>query len=177
MHAKSLQLCLTLCDAMDYSPPGSSVHGILQARILEWIAIHFSRESSWPRDQTWVSYITGKFFTIWAHQGSPVSGTKSSLPSKAAKCFYWSHSFLLLHITIRWHLFFLFPSVIPIPSIAHKTPTLGRIHANLNTSFSFIHDVPATGLLQADPQTLRLDLGLKVFFTPSIWMVQFLCFL
>ena len=158
------------------SPPGSSVHGILKARILEWIAIHFSRGSSWPRDQTWVSYIS-KFFTIWAYQGSPVSGTKSSLPSKAAKGFYWSHSFLLLHITIRWHLFVLFPSVIPIPSIAHKTPKLGQIHANLNTSFSCIHDVPATGLLQADPQTLRLDLGLKVFFTPSIWMVQFLCFL
>ena len=42
MHAKSLQLCLTLCDPMDSSPPGSSVHGILQARILEWVAISFS---------------------------------------------------------------------------------------------------------------------------------------
>ena len=162
---------------MDCSPPGSSVHRILQARIMEWIAIPFSRVTSWPRDQTWVSYITGKFFTIWAHQGSPVSGTKSSLPSKVAKCFYWSHSFLLLHITIRWHLFFLFPSVIPIPSIVHKTPKLGLIHANLNSSFSFTHDVLTTSLLQADPQTLRLDLGLKVSLTPRIWMVQFLCFL
>ena len=44
--AKSLQSCLTLCDPMDYSPPGSSVHGILQARILEWVAIFFSRGSS-----------------------------------------------------------------------------------------------------------------------------------
>ena len=43
--------CLTLCDPMDYSPPGSSVHGILRARILEWVAISFSRGSSWPRDQ------------------------------------------------------------------------------------------------------------------------------
>ena len=43
MHAKSLQLCLTLCDPMDSSPPGSSVHGILQARVLEWVAISFSR--------------------------------------------------------------------------------------------------------------------------------------
>ena len=42
MHAKSLQSCLTLCDPMDSSPPGSSVHGILQARILEWVAISFS---------------------------------------------------------------------------------------------------------------------------------------
>ena len=60
------QLCPTLCDPMDCSPPGSSVHGILQARILEWVAIPFSRGSSWPRDQTPVSYIAGRFFTIWA---------------------------------------------------------------------------------------------------------------
>ena len=44
--------CLTLCDSMNCSPPGSSVHGILQARILEWIAISFSRGSSWLRNQT-----------------------------------------------------------------------------------------------------------------------------
>ena len=60
------QLCLTLCDPMDYSPPGSSFHGILQARILEWVAIPFSRGSSQPSIQTWVSCIVGKFFTnIW----------------------------------------------------------------------------------------------------------------
>ena len=46
MHAKLLQLCPTLCDPMDYSLPGSSVHGILQARTLEWVAILFSRGSS-----------------------------------------------------------------------------------------------------------------------------------
>ena len=58
MHAKSLQLCLTLCNPMDCGPPGSSVHGILQARILEWVAIPFSRGSSRPRDQTCVSYVS-----------------------------------------------------------------------------------------------------------------------
>ena len=51
---------------MDYNPPGSSVHEILQARIVEWIAIPFSRGSSQPRDQTQVSHILGRFFTIWA---------------------------------------------------------------------------------------------------------------
>ena len=60
------QLCLTLCDPMDYSLPGSSVHWILQARILEWIAIPFSRGSSWPRDRIQVSCIVGGLFTIWA---------------------------------------------------------------------------------------------------------------
>ena len=58
-------MCLTLRDPMDYSLLGSSVHGILQARILEWVAIPFSRRSSWPKDQTQVSCIAGKFFTIW----------------------------------------------------------------------------------------------------------------
>ena len=49
-HAKSLQLCLTLCNPMDCRPPGSSVHGILQARTLEWVAMPSSRGSSRPRD-------------------------------------------------------------------------------------------------------------------------------
>ena len=63
MRAKSLQLCPTLCDPVDCSPPGSSVHGILQARRLEWVAMPSSRGSSRPRDQTHVSFITGGLFT------------------------------------------------------------------------------------------------------------------
>ena len=59
-------LSLTLCDHMDYSPPGSSVPRILQARILEWVTIPFSRGSPWTRDRTRVSSIAGRFFTIWA---------------------------------------------------------------------------------------------------------------
>ena len=51
---------------MDCSPPGSSVHGIFQARVLEWVAISFSMRSSWPRNWTWVSHIIGRCFTIWA---------------------------------------------------------------------------------------------------------------
>ena len=57
------QSSLTLYNPKDCSPPGSSVHGILQARILEWVAIPVSRGSSRPRDQTQVSCIAGKFFT------------------------------------------------------------------------------------------------------------------
>ena len=55
---------------MDCSPPGSSVHGILQARILEWVTIPFSRGVYWPRGQTWVSHIASAFFSL-IHQGSP----------------------------------------------------------------------------------------------------------
>ena len=61
--AQLLQLCPTLWDPMDCSPPGSSVHGISQARILEWVAISSSRGSSQPRDGTWVSCVAGGFFT------------------------------------------------------------------------------------------------------------------
>ena len=64
--AKLLQSCLALCDPVGYSLPGSSIHGILQARILEWAAMPSFKGSSWPRNQTWVSYVscakTTKFF-------------------------------------------------------------------------------------------------------------------
>ena len=66
--------CLTLCNPMD--PPGSSVHGILQTRILEWVAFLFSRGSSWPRDRTWVSCTACRFFTIWAPR-KPIVKVKS----------------------------------------------------------------------------------------------------
>ena len=65
MHVSSLtQLCWTVCDSTDYSPPGSSVHGILQARILEWAAISSSKGSSRPRDQTHVSCIYRKILYL-----------------------------------------------------------------------------------------------------------------
>ena len=55
-----------LCEPMDCSLPGSSVHGIFQARVLEWVAISFSRGSSQPRDRTWVSHTAGRHLTVWA---------------------------------------------------------------------------------------------------------------
>ena len=58
------QLCPTLCDPIDCSPPGSSVHGILQARILEWVAVPISMRSSQPRDRTQDSHIAGGIFTV-----------------------------------------------------------------------------------------------------------------
>ena len=62
------QLCPTLCDPMDCSLPGSSVHGILQAKVLEWVAISFSRGSSRPRDWTQVSRIPSRHFNLWAQR-------------------------------------------------------------------------------------------------------------
>ena len=71
LHTAQSLSRIRLCDAMDCSPPGSSVHGILQARIQEWVAISFSRELSLPRDRICVSYvfcIGGGFFTNMSHQ-------------------------------------------------------------------------------------------------------------
>ena len=80
-----VQSCLTLCDPMDCSPPASSVDGILQARILEWVipifgipfpvVIPFSWVSSWPRNWTQVSHIAGRFFTTWATRQVPELGS------------------------------------------------------------------------------------------------------
>ena len=63
---EAAQSCPTLCNPMNCSLPGSSVHGIFQARTLEWVAISFSRGSSWPRSQNQVSHIVGRHFTVLA---------------------------------------------------------------------------------------------------------------
>ena len=65
-EVKVSQSCSTLCDPMDCSLPGFSVHGILQARILEWVAIPISRGSFQPWNRSWVSHIAGRFFSVWA---------------------------------------------------------------------------------------------------------------
>ena len=85
------QLCLTLCNRIDCSLPGSSAHGILQARILEWVSMSFSRKSSQPRDWTWVSCIAGRFFIIWA--------IKEALSNRYI---VWSHCNFILHLLNDW---------------------------------------------------------------------------
>ena len=70
-HTLSFQSSPTLCSPMDCRPPGFSVHGILEGRILEWIAMPSSRASSWLRDQTRISCIAGRFFTA-EPRGKPV---------------------------------------------------------------------------------------------------------
>ena len=69
VKVKSLSRVPTLRDPMDCSLPGSSVHGIFQARVLEWVTVSFSRRSSRPRDWTRVSHIVGRCFTTWATRG------------------------------------------------------------------------------------------------------------
>ena len=99
--AKSLQSCLTLCDPMDCSPPGSPVHGILQARILEWVAMPSSRGSSPPRDETCISYVScigRQVLYHWCHLGSP------HITSYAPKCPCPSQSLVISQFFIRSNL-------------------------------------------------------------------------
>ena len=84
------QSCPTLCNPMDSSIPpqssnlpGASIHGIFQARVLEWVAISFSRGSSWPKDRTWVSHVAGRRFTVClSHQGSLKEGYQAKRSHK-----------------------------------------------------------------------------------------------
>ena len=89
MSAKSLQLCLTLCDPMDCNPPGSSVHEILQARTLGWIAMPSFRGSSRPRGWTHVSYgscVAGRFFTAESERKPLVPWPGITLCPLHSKC-------------------------------------------------------------------------------------------
>ena len=79
------QSCPILCDLMDYSPLSSSVHGILQVRVLEWVAIPFSKGSSWPRDQTHLSCIAGRFIRIKQNK------ILVTLIFKLVSCIYFGH--------------------------------------------------------------------------------------
>ena len=89
MWAKLLQLCLTLCNPMDCCPPGSSVHGILQGRILEWITTSSSRGSPQPRDRTRIFYIScigRRVLYHWCHLVSPKQLYPNFKKRKRKKC-------------------------------------------------------------------------------------------
>ena len=96
------QSCPTLCDPIDCSLLGSSVHGILQTRILEWVAISFSRISSHPMDGTRVPCIAGRFFTIWAPREALYVHLHASIfLSPIFPFFFFPSHFPSLHILDR----------------------------------------------------------------------------
>ena len=100
------QLCLTLGDPMDYNPPGSSIRGIFEARVLEWVAIFFSRGSSQPRDQTQVSGIAGRHFILWATrvEGRPDSKCVVLGMRQYENMFIWTERFYESHLHVLWNL-------------------------------------------------------------------------
>ena len=128
------QSCPALCNLMDCSPPGPSVHGILQARILEWVAIPFSGALSWPKDRSWVSCTASRFFTIWATWGAHVFQSLScvrlfAIPWTAARQASLSFS--------------ISQSLLKLPSIESVMPSN---HLILCRPFSFcLQSLPVTG--------------------------------
>ena len=104
--------CPTLCDPMRCSPPGSSVHGTLQARILEWVATPFSRGSSWPGDRTQISCTAGRLFTIWATREAPKCwGRTLSLLSPSSEIYQWANEDTTREGPQSAHFRFLIPSI------------------------------------------------------------------
>ena len=92
------QSCPTLSDPIDYSLPGTSIHGVFQAKILEWVAIFFSRRSFRPRDWTQVSHIVGRCFTVWATTSS--RGMETFKIHNALLCFFFYLKFVLTDISL-----------------------------------------------------------------------------
>ena len=95
------QLCPTLVDPMDCSLPGSCIHGIFQARVLEWVAISFSRVSSWPMDRIQVSHIAGRHFIIWATREALFLGALvDSYNTKRAEAFRLGFAYIQTRICL-----------------------------------------------------------------------------
>ena len=116
---------------MDNSLSGSSVHGILQARVLEWVAISFCRGSSWPRDLTQVSCIAGRFFTIWATREAPKISLDSLFMLHQLHC---SQSCRILKDLLKSYLKLLIPVVVHL-----KTECQLRLFKDCISSF--LHNV------------------------------------
>ena len=93
---------------MDFGPACPSVHGISQARIVEWVAISFSRGSSWPRDQTRVTYIAGRFFYCWATKEALIETTyqcnRQVLIMEGVADAFTTVLLLIIYIRVSWQL-------------------------------------------------------------------------
>ena len=111
------QSCPTLCNPTDCSLPCSSVHGIFQARVLEWFVISFSKRSSWPRDRNWVSSISRRSFYCLSHQGSLyiLKPWLIVISKEFAYFLLWNETFLRIIVSlyqdIKCFLFYLSKSI------------------------------------------------------------------
>ena len=131
------QLCLTLCNLMDYNLPGSSVHENFQARELEWVAISFSRGSSQPRDWTHVSHRECRRFTIWA--------TRETLINQHVREPYIFHIWILGQIYLSWKHFShslacLFLIIVSFPILANTDAELSPHCLGTTTSHLYASD-------------------------------------
>ena len=155
------QSCLTLCDPTDRSPPASSVHGILQVRILEPVAIPFSRGSSWPRDQTWLSCIADRFFIIWPE-------ACSFLPGQIVEELFLTANdtiFLFLCMHSYLHSFFLYFQFNPLSYVSEK------LLINSIFAYNFIHTVSRALLVTC---LFTSSAGLE-FLEGNVWILSAEC--
>ena len=129
------QSCPILCDPMDCSWPESSVHGIIQARILKWVTTSFSRGTSQHRDRTWVSCIASRFFTVWATREtlpSPTPHNNWTLRAQLARqihylveeSFPYNHIISFLHCLSLKHRYF--SKSLGFPNEQQETPPFSR---------------------------------------------------
>ena len=129
------QSCPTLCNPVNCSLPGSSVHGIFQARVLEWVAISFSRGSSRPRDWTQVSLIVGRRFTFWA-----VPTAKYLVHAHwGTGSYYYILQFCVssLPISTLWNILFLFSNFSLFKFLNPSYPWIFQVYS-LETTFFYI---------------------------------------
>ena len=129
------QLWKTLCNPMDCSPPGFSDHEIFQTRILGWVAISFSRESSQPRDWTWVSYTAGRFSTNWATRQIWLESLQQfSLAYRLISTSLLAKGFKPINIILLSQMFLLFPGAI----IFNTYSAWKTVQATLSTAL-YVH--------------------------------------
>ena len=147
------QSCPTLCDPMDCSPQGSSVHGISQARILEWTANSYSRGSSWPRDWIQVSCTDRRVFVFFLTTEPP--GKPSCYPKLTYYYLLWPHLPQIFYHTATW---VTFPEIIPTKLFLIKFFT--------GFSYNFDNQFMIGFHLRLQPQLLGLSHG--CFFTSTL---------
>ena len=147
--------CLTLCNSMDCSPPGSSVHGILQARILEWVAISFSREFSWPRDRTSISCVSRLilyYCVTW--EGYVYSSNHSNIQLAITITFSY-HLCRIRFRTLQPHVFIPMPSPV-LPMSCCSSSSIDSSHKIIAFfSLTFIMKFPGGSAVQNPPTNAR----------------------
>ena len=144
---------------MDCSPPGSSVHGILQARVLEWVAVPSSRGSSRPRDRTPVSCLEGRLFTDWTPRGAQRPRLLVSKPPPGRPTPVASDPLHLQLLTMST------PVGSPRPSLMHLLPHFRATEAGFSTKTEVIRW--PSSQLPSPPRPLRLHLRILPVLSPS----------
>ena len=129
---------LTLYDLIDCSPTSSSGHGILQARILEWVAISSSKGSSWPRNRTCVSCTAGRFLTVWTTRDSHETNLSDGIFTfRALRCCTAAHLRASPHWQRRWVKTQCSQMYEPLKPWADKAVPQGCLHLQCSPNWHF----------------------------------------